>query len=216
MTRSNFAILLGAAALCGICLGVPAQTIYRIVGADGKVTFSDKPPASVDQGKVIGTGVGASGVSTGAALPFELKQVVAKYPVTLYTAAKCAPCDAGRSLLSGRGVPFSERTVTSPEDSEYLQRLTGESSLPFLTIGGQRLKGFAESEWVTYLDAAGYPKTSVLPSGYQNQSPSPLVSVQKVPAAKAQERPESPAAESPVNLPDPNTPNPANPAGIKF
>jgi hypothetical protein len=87
-------------------------------------------------------------------------------------------------LLTSRGVPFNERTVTTAEDAEALQRLAGESSLPFLTIGGQRLKGFSDSEWTQFLDAAGYPKTSALPSGYRNGLSGPLVVVQK-PAAPA-------------------------------
>ena len=193
-----------------------AQTIYRIVGADGKVTFSDKPPASLDQGKVMGTGVGAAGSTTGASLPFELKQVVSKYPVTLYSAPKCAPCDAGRSLLTGRGVPFNERTVTTSEDGDYLQRLTGESSLPVVSIGGQRIRGFSDGEWSQYLDAAGYPKTSILPAAYRNAPPEPLVALQKTPSPKADEAAKPQPAESlaaPVPL---NTPNPANPAGIQF
>ena len=39
---------------------VQAQQVYRIIGADGKVTFSDKPPVSEAQGKVT-LGAGASG-----------------------------------------------------------------------------------------------------------------------------------------------------------
>lgn len=206
--KPYFALWLCLAAATFALPVAQAQTIYRIVGADGKVTFSDKPPASVEQGKVTGTGVGSAGAAAATSLPFELRQVVAKFPVTLYTAPKCAPCDAGRSLLSGRGVPFSERTVASPEDAEQLQRLTGETSLPYLTVGSQRLKGYSESEWLQYLDAAGYPKTSMLPSAYRNPLPSPLVTVQKAASPKAEDKPAEPAS--------PPAPAPANPAGISF
>ncbi len=192
--------------------GSQAQTIYRIVGADGKVTFSDKPPVSADQGKVASTGVGARTDNTGSALPFELRQVVAKYPVILYTTAKCSPCDTGRSFLSGRGIPFSERTVTTAEDRAYLQRLTGENSLPYLTIGTQKIKGLSDLEWTQYLDAAGYPKTSVLPASYKPSEAEPLVAVQKPTAApKPEPKPLAPA----LPVPEPQD-NPSNPAGIKF
>ncbi|MDP3651245.1 MAG: glutaredoxin family protein [Rhodoferax sp.] len=210
--HSALALMLGSAALWCAAAGVQAQTIYRIVGADGKVTFSDKPPVSSDQGKVAGTGVGANAAaSSSTALPFELRQVVAKYPVTLYTSAKCAPCDVGRALLISRGVPFNERTVTTAEDTESLQRISGENSLPFLTIGGQRIKGMSDSEWTQYLDAAGYPKTSQLPASYKNTAPAPLVSLQKpAPPPKAEEKTAAPnTARQPAA-------NPANPAGIQF
>lgn len=203
---------LGSIALVCAGAGIQAQTIYRIVGADGKVTFSDKAPVSADQGKVAGTGVGASGAATNTALPFELRQVVAKYPVTLYSSPKCAPCDAGRALLISRGIPFAERTVTTQEDTDALQRLSGDNSLPFLTIGGQRLKGLSDSEWSQYLDAAGYPKSSVLPATFKNAAPAPLVSIQK-PAPKAESKPApiEPEAPSPAS-----GPTPSNPAGIQF
>jgi glutaredoxin len=188
-----------------------AQTVYRIVGADGKVTFSDKPPANEQQGKVSTTGVGAAAAASGAALPFELRQVVSKYPVTLYTSADCAPCAAGRTMLTSRGIPFSERTVSSNEDIAALQKLSGQSSLPVLTIGAQRVKGFSDVEWGQDLDAAGYPATSQLPATYRNPPASPLVSVQKPSPAKAEEKPDAPVAPT-----APVAPGPQNPAGISF
>ena len=107
MKRHTLALLLTSAALLGASAVAQAQVVYRIVGPDGKVTFSDKPP-SADQGKVAATGVGAAGAASATNLPFELRQVVAKYPVVLYTSSDCAPCGAGRSLLTSRGVPFNE------------------------------------------------------------------------------------------------------------
>ena len=212
--RFTTALLLGSAALF-CALGAQAQ-VYRIVGPDGKVTFSDKPPANAQQGKVATTGTGAAAAaSSNGSLPFELRQIVTKYPVVLYSAAQCAPCDAGRALLTSRGVPFTERTIITNEDRAALQRQMGDTSLPYLTVGGQRIRGLSESEWTQYLDAAGYPKTSALPAGYKNTPPTPLVALPTgSPAAKAADKPDATASE-PVAPPTPAA-NPANPAGIKF
>lgn len=213
MNRTGFHWLLCGAALLGATLCAQAQTIYRIVGADGKVTFSDKPPANADQGKVASTGVGAKTDTTGSALPFELRQVVSKYPVTLYSGPNCRPCDAGRSLLTSRGVPFNERTITTPEDSDYFKRLTGDNNLPYLTIGGQRLRGLSDVEWTQFLDAAGYPKASMLPATYKAPASTALVTVQKANAGTSpEEKPPAPAAAPTPQPPPP----PANPAGITF
>lgn len=207
--------VLGSAALL-VALTAQAQ-VYRIVGPDGKVTFSDKPPANAQQGKVAATGTGAAAAaSNNGSLPFELRQVATKYPVVLYSAAQCAPCDSGRALLTSRGVPFTERTIITNEDRAALQRQMGDTSLPYLTIGGQRIRGMAESEWTQYLDAAGYPKASALPAGYKNAPPTPLVPLPTgTPAAKAADKPAA-AASEPVAPPPPPTANPANPAGITF
>jgi glutaredoxin len=200
--------LLGAAALL-LTGQVQAQTIYRLVGPDGKVTFSDKAPAPSDN--ATATGPGGKPLGTGAALPFELRQVANKYPVTLFTANNCAPCGAGRALLTSRGVPFAEKTVNTSEDAEALQRISGESSLPFLTIGGQQIKGFSDSEWTQFLDAAGYPKISVLPASFRNAVATPLVVLQKpAPAAKAEENQRAPMPSNPP------VDTRSNPAGITF
>lgn len=191
-----------------------AQTIYRVVGPDGKVTFSDKPPAPSAQVTVTGAGGAPIGNGAGAALPFALRQVISQYPVTLYSSDNCAPCGAGRALLNKRGIPFTEKTVNSADDAQALQRISGDNSLPFLTIGGQQIKGYSDAEWSQFLDAAGYPKASVLPAGYRQPPVTPLVAAQQAgtatPAKPAQVAP-SPAQPSAPAL-DPS----ANPAGIKF
>jgi glutaredoxin len=212
-SQTTFAFVFASAALLGALGTAQAQTIYRIVGADGKVTFSDKPPVSTDQGKVAGTGVGAAGAAAAGSLPFELRQVVSKYPVTLYTGQDCNPCGSGRALLTSRGIPFSERTVATNEDVAALQRLTGDASLPVISIGSQRLKGFSDTEWSQYLDLAGYPKVSALPANYKNPPPAPLITVQKPAEPKPDPKP------APVPTPEtavPTGPTPSNPAGITF
>ena len=211
MNLSGLSKLTACALWLCAAAGAQAQTVYRIVAPDGKITFSDKPPANAEQGKIAATGTGAAAVASVSVLPFELRQVAAKYPVTLYSASDCAPCAAGRALLGSRGIPFAERTVSSSDDIAALQRLAGESALPFLTIGTQRIKGYSDAEWTQYLDAAGYPKTSALPAGYKQAPASPLVSLQKPVPVRTEPKTEA-SAETAV----PEGPTPSNPAGIKF
>jgi glutaredoxin len=208
MPYSKFAMSAAVVLLCQ-CFGLQAQTIYRIVGPDGRVTFTDKPPSSAEQGTVATLGVGAAATATNANLPIELRAVASKFPVTFYSTADCQPCGAGRGLLTARGIPFTEKTVSSAEDIAALQRLSGQTALPFLTIGGQKISGFSSEEWSQTLDAAGYPAISQLPPGYRQAAATPLVVVQK-PAPIAQDRPATAASPAPANEPS------SNPAGIKF
>lgn len=211
MTLRPLATSLGLLA-CGV-LSLPAlaQGVYRIAGPDGRVTFSDRPPAEAEA-RPAGGNSGASSGGSGAALPFELRQVSSRYPVTLYTSKECAPCNSGRNLLNARGIPYSEKTVSTPEDGEALKRLNGDGSLPLLTIGGQQVKGYSDAEWTQYLDAAGYPKQSLLPSGYRRPAPAPLVAVKPAPAAPAATADKAPPAPPPIPVAPPVT----NPAGIRF
>ncbi len=212
-TRFAIAGLAGLLA-AGVLAPLHAQQVYRIVGPDGKVTFSDKPPLDAKANAQTTTPSGAAGGGAGPALPFELRNVVNRFPVTLYTGPNCAPCGSGRNLLSGRGIPFNERTVSTNDDLDALQRLSGSTGLPFLTIGGQQLKGYSEVEWGQFLDAAGYPKTSVLPAGYRAAPAAPLVAVQAprpAPAPAAAPAPTAPPAPAPATGPTPD-----NPTGIRF
>lgn len=191
-----------------------AQGVYRIVGPDGRVTFSDQPPVEANA-RPAGAASGAAGAGGGAQLPFELRQVAARYPVTLYTSEGCAPCNSGRNLLNARGIPYAEKTVSTPQDSEALKRLNGDASLPLLTIGNQQVKGYSDSEWSQYLDAAGYPKQSQLPSGYRRPAATAMVSVQ--PAESAASRTATAPARTPSAPPAiPVAPPVTNPAGIRF
>ena len=200
--------------LCALALlvaatGTPAQQVYRHVDPSGRVVFSDQPPAA---GAKPAAASGQAPPANTAGLPFELRQVAQRYPVTLYTSAECGPCDTGRSLLTTRGVPFDERTVRTAQDTEALQRLSGQSSLPLLAIGTQQLKGFSDAEWTQYLDAAGYPKSNQLPAGYRMPPAAPLVAQQEAP--RAAPAPAAPATPAPA--PAAQGPTPSTPAGIRF
>jgi glutaredoxin len=199
-------------------LAVPwamAQGVYRIVGPDGRVTYSDQPPPPSANAKPV-TGTSSAGAAS-APLPSELRQAVGRYPVTLYTSNDCSPCNSGRNMLNARGIPYTEKTVTTADDSAALKRLSGATAIPLLTIGGQQIKGYSDTEWNQYLDAAGYPKRSVLPASYRRAAATPLVETAPVAAAPAatkeaaanRDRPAEPT-ETPVTAPA------ANPGGIRF
>lgn len=188
----------------------PALALYKVVQPDGSVTYTDRPPAT-GSGRIITLGRGAAVVAPDVAMPLELRQAAQRYPVTLFTSPDCAPCDNGRRLLQQRGVPYSERSVSSEEDAVALERTVGGRTVPALTIGTQALRGLSETDWSAYLDAAGYPRESRLPRNWQAPAPTPLV--ERVPARPqtAEALPAAPPAE-----PDPPAAEPAPPGTLRF
>jgi glutaredoxin len=208
---ATLGLLLGSVGLL-VSGEVAAQTVYRSVGPDGRTTYSDQPPASADL--VTVTGLGGKAPGGGAALPYELNLIASKYPVTLYTANHCAPCDLGRALLTRRGIPFNEKTVNTADGADALQGLSGDNTLPLLSIGSQQVKGFSEGQWTQALDAVAYPNVSRLPANYRNPTATPLVGLQKGAAnAPVEERP---APRQPRLPSRPSPSSPGNPAGITF
>ena len=196
--------------------GATAQAqVYRIVGPDGRVTFSDRPPPEGKASPAPSLALPSTGAVATATLPGELRAATSRFPFVLYTSKDCGPCETARGFLASRGVPYSEKTIATEADVRALRNLSGSVRLPFATVGGQNLVGFSESEWSQYLDAAGYPRTSALPRGFHNPPATPLVAIEAPrpvePAAQAPER-----AEAPQSPPLPSDPSPSNPLGLRF
>lgn len=223
---------------------VQAQNIYRTVGADGRVTFSDrlsttpaaqpsaeragKPgsPAPASDSSATATDSPAPAQATdsmaSADLPYTLRQAHSKYPVTLYATGDCPPCDDARRMLVQRGVPYTERSVISDADRKALQALSGQEQLPFATIGQQHLVGWEADSWQRYLDLAGYPSRSAMPRAWKPSAATALApQPPQTPSASAAAPPppatppNHTAASGPRPASAPKA-NPANPAGITF
>ncbi len=184
-----------------------AQQVYKSVDKNGRVTYSEVPPAPGSENKLT-----ADSSSSGS-LPYALQQVVSRYPVTLYTTAECSPCINARLMLTQRGVPFKELTISSIEDIIAYKKLNGDNNFPLATISAQQLKGYEEAEWTKYLDAAGYPKSSTLPRNYKNAEATSLTP-KKVAEKETAEKPAPTRAARPAAAAQQESTN--NPAGIRF
>lgn len=203
-TLAALAVLATASSQAG------AQQLYKWVGPDGKVTYSDTaPPSTAKQIERKPITVGNAG---GGDLPFELREAVKINPVTLYAGPNCVPCDAGRALLTTRGIPFSEKTVTTNNDMAKLREIGGDLRMPLLVVGRSRQSGYEESTWADALTQAGYPETSRLPKTYR---PQPAQAAAPLPPAK----PLAPAdSEQTAAIPTRSDPAPISnaPPGFRF
>ena len=201
-----------AVTLAAGTLALPAAAQYKVVEADGRITYTDRPPTD---GSARVSTLGREAVAPPTpqdALPLELRQLAERFPVTLYGSADCAPCDAGRLLLQQRGVPYTEKLVIGNDDIAALERLSGARTVPALSIGAQVLRGLSQDEWASTLDLAGYPRESRLPKGWHAAPATPLV-------ARAAPAPAPAAAPPrPARRPAPAAPDaaPAAPDGIRF
>ena len=222
LLRSHRPTLLLAAALVlapGLAHDAAAQLIYRSVGPDGRVTFSDRE-LNTARAPVVAGEARTPTAKGDDSLPYALREVLARFPVALYTGNDCSPCASARALLVQRGVPFTEFSVRSTADVQALQALSGQDRLPFATIGQQHVTGFAADEWRQYLDAAGYPQTSVLPANYR-QPAARALAPQGPPVATDPAKAGNPAAAArgrtfEVPVVPPNRVTPTNPAGLTF
>ncbi|HEX4510191.1 MAG TPA: glutaredoxin domain-containing protein, partial [Burkholderiaceae bacterium] len=138
---ATVAMLLGGAAV-----GALAQ--YKIVGPDGKVTYTDKPPTAADI-KMPANG-GNAAPSTGG-MPYETRQAMTKFPVTLYSTKSCPVCDDARRALRQRGVPFNEYTVVTNDDFTAYKSRFNSSNFPTIVVGSKSLSGYSSGDLSGYL-----------------------------------------------------------------
>ncbi len=143
------------AALCA--LPAAAQTLYKWVDPDGKVSYHDRPPPPGSAYKVEEKPLRVSPGATGTAAKGE--EAVQRSPVVLYTVPKCSSCDAARAHLQRRRVPFTEKNVENDREAqEELQSKSGALSVPTILVGEKVMRGYLESLLDGELDAAGYAK----------------------------------------------------------
>ncbi|MCK9689204.1 glutaredoxin family protein [Scleromatobacter humisilvae] len=165
-SRSTRALRLATVAMLlgGAAAGALAQ--YKIVGPDGKVTYTDKPPTAADIRLNNGTTPSVSNGNAAGGMPAQTRQAMSKYPVTLYASKNCGPCDQARDALRQRGVPYNEYSVNMDADISALQARFGDRTVPVIAIGSQTMRGYSSNDLQGYLDAAGYPAQAKL-SGYR-------------------------------------------------
>ncbi|MEO7496698.1 MAG: glutaredoxin family protein [Massilia sp.] len=205
MKRNVIAVAAGLGLL--LCAGGASAQMYKWTDAKGVVHFGDSPPPA--DAKKTQEVRAAGGPGGGAPLPYALAQAARNSPVTLYTMTDCDSCKLGRQLLQKRGIPFSEKTVSSNEDLAKLKAITNEATLPQMTVGGRKLVGFEEFLWNQALSDAEYPATAMLPAGYRQAQPEQLAPIK----AAAPERPLVRQAAPP---PPPPPKNDNAPPGFQF
>jgi len=152
-------IVLLLACLALMPSGVQAGELFRWVDKAGRMNYGDVPPA--DATDVVRLKL-SNTPGQDEDLPYATRLALQSFPVTLYVSEGCGEtCDQARSLLSKRGIPYSEKVLRTTQDVEAFKKISGFGGVvPVLVVGKNFLKGFLEPDWNKELDIAGYPKTA--------------------------------------------------------
>jgi glutaredoxin len=182
------------------CYAAPVAAQNKWMDEKGHVHYSDLPPPAAARVLSMGSSATASIKGSTEELPAELQALLKRSPVVLFTTPDCSPCTQARSHLNKRGIPFSEKTVTSHIDVEAFRKIGFSQDLfPSMTVGQERAMGFESSEWNRLLTGAGYPENVALPPSYKASPATPLVQRELVQPANRI-----------VSTPRVETPNPAS------
>lgn len=135
-----------------------AQSLYKSVGRDGRIVYSDRPPtdgriektmtfenlpsstlpastaANVEQ-------LRRSGVSSSSDL------VAPSNAVVLYSAAWCGYCKKAKAYLAGKGIAYQEIDIDTTDGRAAFAKVSAGRGIPLLLADGQRVQGFSASAY---------------------------------------------------------------------
>jgi glutaredoxin len=194
--------LTAAAALVAAAAAPSAHALFKVVGPDGRISYTDRAP---ETGRVTPVNQSTTGAPE-VPMSYATRQASQRFPVTLYSADGCEPCNDARQLLSRRGIPFQERTLITPEDKEAMKQQVGSTGLPLLKVGGQTIPGYSVQAWNETLDVAGYPAIGKA-APMAKQADAKPIAPRAAPKAKAVD---------PQDAPAPTQAAPAGRGGIRF
>lgn len=130
-----------------------AQTLYKTVGPDGRVVYSDKPPTGVGVDKAmkldnlpVSVVPGAEPRAADRSPKTEPPAAAPRGDVVLYMATWCGYCKAAKAYLAQKGIAYRELDVDTPVGKAAFAQIGGRG-VPVLLTNGQRLSGFSAQSY---------------------------------------------------------------------
>jgi glutaredoxin len=156
-----------------------AWALYKVVGPDGRVTYTDRPPSegteSVTELRLrVPPPAAASKPASAPAERNKPTESPPTPPVDLFTGAACDRCEEARTWLVKRGLPYREFRVDSDEDRLAYRDTMGGKSLPGLRTSKGSTRGFSINRWQSLIDDAGYSPSLQLPDSWRPAPATPL------------------------------------------
>jgi glutaredoxin len=128
---------------------------YKIVGADGKVSYADSPPADERGAKVseIKTYAGPPQIGTAAAKPdwttILRRQAAnagsASAHLVMFSTPTCGYCRKAKQYMGASGIGYTEIDIQSDAAGRQEFARLGGRGVPFFVLGEKTMAGFSEA-----------------------------------------------------------------------
>ena len=153
--------------LCLLSALTQAGTVYKSVGADGKITYSDQPPSAGKVEKTLNlanlpsTPLPDSVVRYRNELEKSMKSRLVEARKTpdmnqtsLLTAQWCGYCKQAKAYLSEKNIAYTEYDIDTPEGMKAMVEAGGGGGVPVLLWHGQKIKGFSRAAYDSVFSAS--------------------------------------------------------------
>ena len=153
-------ILISALVLTG---PAHAQKMYKWTDDQGHVFYQDQPPPGADD-TIEAYAEDPELVATKE--QDAVIDAVTKYPITLFSVPVCDACDLVRNILQRHDLPFTEKDANNdPAIQNELIKLSGQLSVPLLSVGKKVIYGYNSLAIENELTKAGYLENDAKESG---------------------------------------------------
>ena len=143
--RYGWSILI-LALVAGSASDVRAETIYKSVGPDGSVVYSDHPPAN---GKVEKKfefadlpSSAVAGEQARDAKPAPATNTASPGGTALFSASWCGYCRRAKAYLAQKGIPYRNIDIETADGRRQFAS-AGGGGIPLLFNGGKHIRGFS-------------------------------------------------------------------------
>ncbi len=129
---------------------------FKWVDAQGRTHYGDRPPAEAKARPVTAaintySGTPVLNASSKPATPAPQRE-----SLVIYTTPTCGYCTAAKAHMGRRGIPYTERDVTTSESYEREFRQKGGRGVPLIVAGSRTLNGYSAESLDALLKGAGY------------------------------------------------------------
>jgi len=124
--------------------------IYKWVDAEGKVQFSDQPPAQTESEEIRLAPINTyRGVDVEEYQTPDTNGQRGRRPkqVVMYSAPWCGICTRARRFFQAEGIPFQERDIENSRSARREWERMNASGVPVILVGGKRMNGFSEDQF---------------------------------------------------------------------
>ncbi len=142
-----------------ISMTASAETVFKAVGPDGEITYSDKPPADRARANTLEFRNLPSSPLPAQVLRFreqleksaEGRISAARAPragdVALFTASWCGHCKRAKAHLAAAQINYVEYDIESVDGMRAFIGAGGSGGVPLLVAGDRRVRGYSSAAY---------------------------------------------------------------------
>ncbi len=145
--NTSIAVILVLGAL--LSTAVLAQSLYKSIGPDGKVVYSDHPPTG---GRVVKT-MQFNNLPSSSLSAAKLEQVrrqkaskqaaIASDQAVIYTTSWCGYCKKAKAYMASKGISYREVDIETESGLAAYAQAGGGEGVPLLQYRGETVRGFS-------------------------------------------------------------------------